>query len=463
MTHPPQNLVALGDFKPSDTWQTHVNAIFYGTKGPEIHNHFQTYVSLDYRLAHALANDFYAKARGGERPESDVWVVQEWGVGNGNLAACFLSHLRAIDSENEVYPFIYYILCDESEEILKGVQANFRLQEHTGKFSTVRVHAEHMNCFRPHSVAKIISNEIWDDLATKVLLKHQGLFYEEYLCPFLNPEALPAEADTFVEQFGNKDLEKLAKLPDFLNTIHWERDFQRVDLDDWPFAETLKAHAEEFKDEIPMPINTGAFSAIEKAKELLGSSNFGYTSFDYGMKEIQDLNQEGRPYFNLYGGQYTFMVNFPLLENIGRALGFTEITREYQNQFVKKDLGSAVVSLVDLVQNHPQAVNMAPWDRDILMLGTLNALNTVYRSPYSGKLSYPALEETPKKQRKQIAQLAKNLSSRGVPDTVAYVTLEEVLSALKPLRKLGYREKDIRSVFQSSPLPVSFVHIQFNP
>jgi hypothetical protein len=51
MTHPPQNLIALGDFKPSDFWQTHINSIFYGIKGPQIHNHFQTYVSLDHRLA----------------------------------------------------------------------------------------------------------------------------------------------------------------------------------------------------------------------------------------------------------------------------------------------------------------------------------------------------------------------------------------------------------------------------
>jgi hypothetical protein len=96
------------------------------------------------------------------------------------------------------------------------------------------------------------------------------------------------------------------------------------------------------------------------------------------------------------------------------------------------------------------------------MLSTLNALNTVYRSPYSGKLNYPALEGTPKKQRKQIALLAKNLSSRGVPDTVAYVTRDEVLAALKPLRKLGYREKDIQSAFQSPPSAVSFIHTQFS-
>ena len=261
---------------------------------------------------------------------------------------------------NEVYPFVHYILCDESEEILKGVRANVRLQEHSGKFSTIRVHAEHLDCFRPHSLAKIISNEIWDDLSTKVLLKHQGLYYEEYLCPFLDAGAFPGEKEEFLGQFNDRDLAKLAQLPQFLDTIHWERDFQRVDLDDWPFAEILKAHAENFKDEIPMPINTGTFSTIAKAKELLGPKSFRYTSFDYGMKTIEDLNQEGRPYFNLYGGQYTFMVNFPLLENIGRSLGFTEITREYQNQFVGKDLGSAALSVVDLVQCHPRVIDMPP-------------------------------------------------------------------------------------------------------
>ena len=109
-------MVSLGDFRPSDHWQTHINSIFYGIKGPEIHNHFQTYVSLDYRLAHALANNFYVRARSQQRPQSDKWLVQEWGVGNGNLAACFLSRLREIDRDDEVYPYIYYVLCDESKK-----------------------------------------------------------------------------------------------------------------------------------------------------------------------------------------------------------------------------------------------------------------------------------------------------------------------------------------------------------
>jgi len=57
------HLLPLGDFKPADEWQTHVNEIFYGIQGPGIHDHFQTYVSQDHRLAHALAENYFEQAR----------------------------------------------------------------------------------------------------------------------------------------------------------------------------------------------------------------------------------------------------------------------------------------------------------------------------------------------------------------------------------------------------------------
>lgn len=459
MTRSPQ-LIPLGEFKPSDQWQTHINSIFYGIKGAGIHNHFQTYVSLDYRLAHALAEDFF-KNTVGKNPHNQVWTIQEWGVGNGNLAACFLSRLREIDFNQHVYPFTQYILCDESEEILKGVRNNPRLNQHEARYSTVRIDAENLNCFQAQSVTQIISNEIWDDLSTKVLLKNENQFYEEYLCPYLVADFLNADKETFLSQFQNKDLEKLARVPWFLDAIHWERDFQRVEISDWPFSKSLAKHCQKLQGGIPMPINIGAFAALSKAKELLAPNSLGYTGFDYGMLEFKDLNQEGRPYFNLYGGQYTFMVNFPLLEEVGREIGFSDIIREYQNAYVKRSLEAEATGVVDLVQNHPQVSQMPGWDRDILMLRTLQALNSAYHSPYPGKLEYPPTPGTPKKQRKQILQLVKNLSAHGVPDTVAYVTQEEAFAALKPLRKLGYREKDIQASFQSPPPPVSFVHIQF--
>ena len=174
-----------------------------------------------------------------KNPKELVWTIQEWGVGNGNLAACFLSRLQEIDFNQQVYPFTHYILCDESEEILQGTRTNPRLHQHEGRYSTVRINAENLNCFRTKSVAKIISNEIWDDLATKVVLKNENQFYEEYLCPYLQADFLSFNKETFLHQFQNKDLKGLAQLPWFLDAIHWERDFQRVDLNDWPFSKSL--------------------------------------------------------------------------------------------------------------------------------------------------------------------------------------------------------------------------------
>ena len=63
MNQSPQKTLPLGDFKSADQWQTHINSIFYGMLGPGIHDHFQTYVSLDHRLAHALADEYFQQVK----------------------------------------------------------------------------------------------------------------------------------------------------------------------------------------------------------------------------------------------------------------------------------------------------------------------------------------------------------------------------------------------------------------
>lgn len=457
-SHP--NALPLGDFSPADQWQSHVNAIFYGIKGPEIHNHFQTYVSLDHRLAHALADEYFALALKSGAPEK-IKFVQEWGVGNGNLAACFLTRLKEIDRDGQVYPKTHYILCDYSLEILKGVRANARLLSHAGQFSTVLVNAEKMDCFKAHSVYKIISNEIWDDLSAKVLLKHQGLLYEEYLQPTIDPGVLNTDFAEFSRLFNEKNLAGLKKCSPFLEEIVWERDFQRIDVSDWPYAAAIQSHLEFVADEIPIPINIGAFVTIERARHLLSRENQGYCGFDYGMPTLKDLNAEGRPYFKLYGGQYTCMVNFPLLEEIGKAAGFNTVHIEHQHRYLGRTMGETVASVVELVQTHPGISQMRPWDIDLLMLDTLHALNAVYQSPYKQKLQYPPMPGTPKKFRKLIERKVQSLSLSGVPDTVAYITENEVRGAAKQLRKLGYREKDLRYSFANIDQPISFARMNF--
>ncbi|MCA9465249.1 MAG: hypothetical protein KC643_07370, partial [Nitrospira sp.] len=82
----------VGDFKPVDVWQTHINAIFYGLRGHRVRDFYQTFAAADYRLASALAEDYFQqcckrKQAGQAQNSTSPLVVMEWGAGNGNLAA----------------------------------------------------------------------------------------------------------------------------------------------------------------------------------------------------------------------------------------------------------------------------------------------------------------------------------------------------------------------------------------
>jgi hypothetical protein len=177
------------------------------------------------------------------------------------------------------------------------------------------------------------------------------------------------------------------------------------------------------------------------------------------MLSDHELNLRGRPYYKLYGGQYTAMVNFPLIAEVAQAVGFVDVQLEHQHDFVGRNLSEKVLSALELVQVHPRISQMEPWDADLLMLQTLQALNASYRSPYKSKMDYPPMPGTPKKQRKQIAELAKNLSATGVPDTVAYITASEVADAAGRLKKLGYGERDLKNAFDSTTQPIAFGHM----
>src|SRR5262249_24060323 len=115
----------IGDYKPVDQWQVHINRLFYRFRGDQIRSFYQTFASADYRLAHALAADYFEKVVKRERmsgvrreasrenaldspltPHPSPLTILELGPGNGNLTACFLSHLKVLDKEGVVYPRI---------------------------------------------------------------------------------------------------------------------------------------------------------------------------------------------------------------------------------------------------------------------------------------------------------------------------------------------------------------------
>src|SRR5215510_13251048 len=90
----------IGEYKAVDQWQVHINRLFYRFRGDQIRSFYQTFASADYRLAHALAADYFEKVvkRDATRaaksqlspPSTQPLTVIELGSGNGNLAAGFL-------------------------------------------------------------------------------------------------------------------------------------------------------------------------------------------------------------------------------------------------------------------------------------------------------------------------------------------------------------------------------------
>ena len=66
----------MGEFKPLDEWQAHISDIFYGLRGGRVQDYYQTFASADYRLAHALAADYFSRVCAREKVRSSKFEVR---------------------------------------------------------------------------------------------------------------------------------------------------------------------------------------------------------------------------------------------------------------------------------------------------------------------------------------------------------------------------------------------------
>ncbi|MBH0182492.1 MAG: hypothetical protein HP490_12690 [Nitrospira sp.] len=78
------------------------------------------------------------------------------------------------------------------------------------------------------------------------------------------------------------------------------------------------------------------------------------------------------------------------------------------------------------------------------MLKTIKALNETYESPYSHALAYPLGRDMPPEERETLKGMLLSLKRQGVPDTVAYLTEEELTRAAKDLETVGYDPDSLR-------------------
>jgi hypothetical protein len=171
------------------------------------------------------------------------------------------------------------------------------------------------------------------------------------------------------------------------------------------------------------------------------------------------LNDPEKPCYGQFGGQYSFMINFPLVEAVAKHLGLGRIAIELQREFVGRSLNTNVVTLMDLLATHPSAgPKLQPWEQDKLALKTIKALNETYESPYERKLEFPLRKETPPEERETVNGLLLSLKRTGVPDTVAYVTEEELTRAQKDLEAIGYDPDTVAIALTAPPSSIEYYH-----
>jgi hypothetical protein len=470
----------IGDYKPLDQWQAHLNQLFYGLRGDKLRSYYQTFASADYRLAHALAADYYEKvvkrdALRVTRDKSGVssspvtrhpspLVIHEWGPGNGNLAACFLSHLKAIDKQGTVYPRVRYVLVDWEQPVLDAAIAHPDLAPHRDRVELLRASIDGLAAVAGGTVDRIICNELWNDLPTKLMAKNAGDIEEEYLRPNLS-ESLHAKISdwsTFVRAFEAKDVETLKTFPPFLDDLVWEKEYRKVEWKDVPYRKTITEFLKPIDDQVLVPVNLGAFATIKEAKRLLAPGAVGFSSFDAGTADMKVLNDPDKPCYGQFGGQYSFMINFPLVEAVAKHLGVAQVTLEPQREFVGRSLNTNVITLMDLLATHPSAgPKLQPWEQDRLALKTIKALNETYESPYSRALDFPLRKDMPAEERETLNGMLLSLKRQGIPDTVAYITEEELTRAAKDLEDIGYDPETVSIALTAPPSPVEYYHCSF--
>ena len=407
----------LGDFAPIDVWQRHMNAVFYGLRGERVREFYQTFAAADYRLGYALAADYVqratqrqklalpvlSKAEGSEAQQSRradpqkgtaTLTIMEWGCGNGNLAACFLDHVKALDRDAVLYPRMQYVLIDASETVLDGARANAELAKHGERVQFVQATVPDLQSYADGSIDRIFCNELWSELPTKLLLRKAGDVMEEHIRPNMKETRLVDYPDWsgLVQAFEEADIAGLEPLPPFLEDILWEREYHKIEAKDVPFRRLITDFLKLFDEELLMPVNVGATASLKEAHRLLAPDALGFSSFDAGTADEAVLNDPEKPCYNLVGGQFSFMVNLALLEDVAKQVGGRHVTVESQKEFVGRSLGVNVMSLMDVLASHPD-LPKEPWEIDRLILKTVEAVNAGYASPYERTIDLPLSPE----------------------------------------------------------------------
>jgi hypothetical protein len=230
-----------------------------------------------------------------------------------------------------------------------------------------------------------------------------------------------------------------------------------------PYRKTINEFLKSIDEHVLVPVNLGAYASIKEAKRLLAPDAIGFSTFDAGTADLEVLNDPEKPCYGQFGGQYSFMVNFALAEMVAKHLGMNVSEIEPQKEYVGRCLGTNVMSLMDLLATHPRGHAMKGWEQDQLILQTIRALNETYRSPYQRHIEFPLSVDITNENRETLECILQSLKSDGVPDTIAYLSEEELTTALQDLEVIGYDRDTMQSALQAPAQNVDYYHHFLQP
>jgi hypothetical protein len=92
------------------------------------------------------------------------------------------------------------------------------------------------------------------------------------------------------------------------------------------------------------------------------------------------------------------------------------------------------------------------------VLKTIKALNETCESPYRRVLDFPLGKHIPPEERETLNGMLLSLKHQGIPDTVAYLTEEELRRAAKDLEVVGYDPESGNVALTAPPGPIEYYH-----
>jgi len=78
-------------------------------------------------------------------------------------------------------------------------------------------------------------------------------------------------------------------------------------------------------------------------------------------------------------------------------------------------------------------------------------------------MEFPVRGDVPDHEREGLLALTQALKPSGVPDTVAYLTEEELMKAANDLEEVGYDSQAFQIALTAPPAPVDYFHLSIRP